>query len=340
VAFLSRAGVSARIDSPIFFVGMPRSGTTLIFEAFAARRDVAWLSQHLARFPQAPALAFLSRLTEVSPSMRRSVSRSDQLRPWLERLRVGPVEAYGFWERCCGEKFLFDYLLGVEATAPERACVRSRVAAILRYQGKPRFAAKITGPGRIGYLASIFPDARFVHVLRDGRAVVRSLMRVHFWREQGRMTEPAWRNGLTADDRADWERHGSSAMGLAAVQWRRVIQLTRAEAKVIAPERYAEIHYERFVDQPGAVLDAVADFCDLPPAPEVERFLAARFELRDMNYQWREHFPPADVDALGELLDTALPTAGYRVEPPGLADDGAPLRRPFGGRAIKPLGSG
>jgi hypothetical protein len=328
--------VSARIDRPIFFVGMPRSGTTLIFEAFAARRDVAWLSQHVARFPRMPALAVLSRLADVSPSMRRSVSRSDESRPRLERLRVGPVEAYGFWQDCCGEKFLFDYLLGVEATASERACVESRIARVLRYQGKPRFAAKVTGPGRIRYLSSIFPDARFVHVLRDGRAVVRSLMRVHFWREQGRMTEPAWQNGLTPEDVSDWEGHGGSAVGLAAVQWRRVIESTRAEAEAIAPERYAEIHYERFVADPGAVLDAVADFCELPRAPEAERFLATRFELRDMNYQWREHLPPADVEALDEVLRAALPAAGYRAEPPGLVDEGAPLCRPFGDLGAKP----
>jgi hypothetical protein len=332
--------MSARIDRPIFFVGMPRSGTTLIFEAFAARRDVAWLSQHVARFPRMPALAVLSRLADLSPSMRRSVSRSDEIRPWLERLRMGPVEAYGFWQDCCGDKFLFDYLLGIEATASERACVRSRIGGVLRYQGKPRFAAKVTGPGRVRYLSSIFPDALFVHVLRDGRAVVRSLMQVDFWREQGRMTEPAWRNGLTAEDRADWEGRGRSAVGLAAVQWRRVIESTRAEAKAIAPERYAELHYERFVAQPDAILDAVAEFCDLPHAPEAGRFLATRFELRDMNYQWREHLPPADVEALEELLRAALPAAGYRLEPPGLADDGALLRRPLDGLAVKPPGGG
>jgi hypothetical protein len=316
------------IDRPIFFVGMPRSGTTLLFEVFAARRDVAWLSQHLQRFPGAPALALVSRLADLTPRMRRSVSRSDQLRPWLEKVRVGPVEAYGFWERCCGERFLFDYLLGEQAPPDQRVCASAQVAKVLRYHGKPRFAAKVTGPGRIEYLSSIFPDARFVHVIRDGRAVVQSLLRVHFWRERDRMRKPAWRGGLTPEDLAEWERHGSSPLGLAAVQWKRVVESTRAEGAELASDRYAEVHYERFVTDPDAVLDAIAEFCDLPHSPEAQRFLRDRFTLQDMNFQWRERLESDDVVALNRLLGATLAKVGYQVEPPGLTGAVEHLSRP------------
>ena len=75
--------------------------------------------------------------------------------------------------------------------------MRATVAGVLRYHGKARFAAKLTGPARISYVSSIFPEARFVHVVRDGRAVVQSLMKVEFWGARDRMTRPAWENGLT-----------------------------------------------------------------------------------------------------------------------------------------------
>ena len=42
---------ASTVDRPIFFVGMPRSGTTLVFEAVAAHEDLAWLSQHVQRAP-------------------------------------------------------------------------------------------------------------------------------------------------------------------------------------------------------------------------------------------------------------------------------------------------
>jgi hypothetical protein len=322
--------VSGRpVDRPIFLVGMPRSGTTVIFEVFAARRDLAWLSQHLQRSPGTPALAMLSRMADLTPSMRRSVSRSDQLRPWLERLRVGPVEAYDLWEHCCGEKFRYDYLLGVHARPEESRCVRSTISKVARFQGKPRFAAKITGPARIGYLSSVFPDARFVHVVRDGRAVVQSLMRVQFWRQRERMHEPAWRNGLVEGDLADWERYERSPLALAAVQWRRVLESSREEAAGLAPDRYAEVRYERFVSQPREVLDAVASFCQLPRSARAEEFLETRFELRDMNFQWQERFDDGEIAMLNDLMGSTLEEFGYDVDPPGPSPASPALSTPF-----------
>ena len=46
----------ASVDRPIFFVGAPRSGTTVLFEIFAARDELAWPSQYLER---APGLRFM-----------------------------------------------------------------------------------------------------------------------------------------------------------------------------------------------------------------------------------------------------------------------------------------
>ena len=40
--------------------------------------------------------------------------------------------------------------------------------SILYWAGKTRFSAKLTGPSRINYLKSIFPRAKFMHMIRDG----------------------------------------------------------------------------------------------------------------------------------------------------------------------------
>jgi len=301
----------------------------VLFEGFAARNDLAWLSQYFERLPRLPAIAILSRATDLSPALRRRVSRSDQARPWFEPLKVGPSEAYEFWARCCGQKFLYDYLLGVEATPEERACVRSSIGRVLRYQRKPRFAAKITGPGRIGYLSSIFDDARFVHVIRDGRAVVRSLMNVDFWRGGDRMSGPAWEGGLSRDDITDWERFNRSPLALAAVQWRRVLRSAREEAGRVAPDRYAEVHYERFVAGPSEAMDGLASFCGLPVSREASEFLVRSLAPRDMNFQWREQFTPDEVTMVNDLLGGTLEEFGYGVEPAAAPDGGEVVSRPF-----------
>jgi hypothetical protein len=299
------------IRQPIFFIGMGRSGTTVMFEAFAAHPDLAWFSQYLARVPNAPIVATLSRVTDLAPSMRQATSRSDQIHPWLERLRVGPSEATQVWRRCCGRKFAYSYLLGVKATDEERRCLRRTVSSVLRYQGKPRFAAKITGPARLEYIMSIFPDARFVQVVRDGRAVVRSLMRVPFWRDTWRIDRPAWSGRFGDREAAQWKRYNRSPLALAAIQWRAVVRSGRQEAAQFAPTRYGEVRYEDFIADPHRVLDELATFCDLRSSPAPHEFLDKRIELRDMNVQPRAPLSDGELRMLDDLMGDTLAELGY-----------------------------
>ena len=104
------------VTRPVIFCGMGRSGTTLIFESFARNPVVGWFSYHFARFPRIPAISLATRISDLSPAFRKAVTRSDDRIPWLERFRDGPSEAYSVWEEYCGEKFVYDYLLDVEAT--------------------------------------------------------------------------------------------------------------------------------------------------------------------------------------------------------------------------------
>ena len=320
--------VERPITEPIFFVGMPRSGTTVLFEVVAAHPNLGWFSQHLDRTPGIPGVTLASRLADLSFAARRSITRSDQARPWVEKFRVGPSEAYNVWDRCCGDKFRNDYLLGVEASETERRCLRETVAQVLRYHGKSRFAAKITGPGRIVFLKSAFPDARVVHIVRDGRAVVQSLMRVPFWRDTYRMYEPAWRNGLGEADLADWNACKRSPLALAAVQWRRVVRSIREEAQ-FAGNRYVELCYEHFVLEPHEVLDELQEELGLVPVPAVHEFLDRRFMLRNMNFQWGDRFAPEDVRMLDALLGPTLEELGYGVDPPSPPSASVRIRRPL-----------
>jgi hypothetical protein len=48
-------------------------------------------------------------------------------------------------------------------------------------QGKPLFLHKFTGWPRTGFIRAVFPDARFIHIVRDGRAVVASEIRTSWW---------------------------------------------------------------------------------------------------------------------------------------------------------------
>ncbi|MGH2712972.1 MAG: sulfotransferase family protein [Thermoleophilaceae bacterium] len=318
------------LDKPVFLIGMGRGGSTMIFEVLAASPELGWFSRYLNLVPWFPPVAALSRLADVHPALRSSIGRSDQGGGWtrklrrVERARLGPNEAYRVWDCCC-EKSFAEGFLAVEAPGPERDRARALVSKVLRYQGKPRFVAKLTGPPRIAYLSSIFPDARFVHLIRDGRAVVQSLLKVPFWKDTFRLREPAWKGALTAEQLGRWEKLGRPPAALAALEWRRVIETARAEATDHAPGRYAELRYEDFLGDPHRSLDEIEDFCELSRDPKVHAFLARRYELRNMNAGWRSTLEPAEVEMLEELIGDLLLELGYEV--PYRAGEPAPRRR-------------
>jgi hypothetical protein len=141
--------------------------------------------------------------------------------------------------------------------------------------------------------------------------VVQSLMRVPFWGEGRRMQEPAWRNGLTEHDLAAGEARDRSRPALAAIQWRRVVESIWQEASPLAPDRYSELCYERFVSEP------LADCFGLTKSSQAHAFLNRRLDLRDMNFQWGDRFGSDEVAMLNDLMGTTLERLGYglRHEP-------------------------
>lgn len=282
----------------------------MTFAALAAHRDLGWYSQYMDRFPRLPLTAALNRLVEARASTRKRVFRYGESRTLADRLRIAPSEAYAVWQRCGGERFVYDFLLGVEADAREARCVRRRVRSTLRLQGKSRFAAKLTGPARIGYLTSIFPDARFVHLVRDPRAVIDSLLRVPFWKDTFRLESPAWRGGLGEADLAAWRSRGTPE-ALAAVEWGAVLRTARQEAERVAEERYLEVRFEDFLADPHAMLDRLHSFAGLGRDPGAHETLDRRLDVRDPGTGWRGRLSPSQVETIEALLREPMRELGY-----------------------------
>jgi hypothetical protein len=114
-------------------------------------------------------------------------------------------------------------------------------------------------------LALAFPDARFVHVVRDGRDVACSLLE-RGWLSAGRGGKdeagvphgPAPRFWVERE-RAD-EFPSASDARRAAWAWRRYVEAARVDGLAV------EVRYEHLVSDPAAVADSLAGELDLDPA--------------------------------------------------------------------------
>ena len=295
-------------------VGMGRSGTTAISEAIALHEEFGWISVNVEHLPRFPAIALLDRfvfLPGIGLHLRGKKKQKKGLVSFVKKYLPYPSETYSVWERFCGEKFSYDYLIGQTASAKERRQVVEYLKKILRFQGKPRFFAKFTGPPRIHYLNSIFPDAYFIHMIRDPRPVVSSLLNAEFLVRLGWLKKPWWRNGLPDNYVKEWEGTGRSPIALAAVQWKWIVELTWKEKALIPSERFLEVRYENFVKQPHETLRDIFRRVHLSDSAAAHDYISSVGKIENMNFKYKTFLNPKDIALVERITGETAKRAGY-----------------------------
>lgn len=301
-------------EKPVFVIGFPRSGTTVLSEAIAAHEDFGWISNYYNLMPSFPELSFLNRIIDI-PSigwrLRGKKKQNNSFLSVLRRLLPYSVEAYFFWEKYCGEKILYDYLLNHEADENEKKKINNAVLKILKFQGKSRFISKITGPSRISYLKSIFNDAIFIHAVRDPKAVVSSLMKVQFWKDGPGMKKPWWINGLSKESIAEWEDSGRDSIVLASIQWREIVKSAWDEKSKINKNDYIEIKYERFVENPKSVLNSILKQLGLNYSKNIDRYIATYGKTKNMNFKYKQDLQASELRTIMRVTGIVANKLGY-----------------------------
>jgi hypothetical protein len=297
---------------PVFFIGFPRSGTTLISEAFFRHDALGWPSLYSQWFPRKPWLNVARRVFDNQVINLAGQKASRHSRTLLgNRFLPQPAEAYRFWDLYAAHDFSRSYLRDRVADADSISRTRDAVQKLLKWQGRKRFVAKITGPPRIRFLNSIFPNAIFLHVVRDGRAAVHSLLNSTFWREKGGLKKPFWEGGLSQDDVQCWQAESNEPAVLAALQWKRIMEIAQLERKTIKPTCYCELRYEDFVQSPHELLRGLYEFCDLDDLPKAHKFLKKNSISLNLNDRYRTQFSESQVEKLSDLMQPMLSQYGY-----------------------------
>jgi Sulfotransferase family len=238
----------------------------------------------------------LNRLAPHFPARRRAVwFGSDTANAYVygrrralwERLFPMPVEGEPVY-RHCG--------IGQSLAATDSAQVarlRSTFASLRRWGGGTVFISKrIANNQRIPLLAAAFPEARFVHMMRDGRAVAYSLTRVDWW-DDGLI----WWYG---DTPRRWREQGGDPWELAARHWVRELTSIEEGLAAVPADRRFELRYEDLVRAPVSQLQQLARFVGLPDDPGWTAELG-RLRYPNKNEAWTERLAP-DVRARVESI--------------------------------------
>jgi Sulfotransferase family len=269
----------------VFIVGCGRSGTTLLRLMIDSHPDIA-----------IPPESYFSPRVPRTAAARGGAVDAERLRSYLSEQR---------WFRRWGmtDGTLREALPG-GATFAYGDALRRVYRGYAAEQGKPRYANKT--PDHVLMMPSLlrlFPEARFVHIVRDGRDVALSLGDVRF---------------------------GPDDVAGAARYWRLRVERGRAAGASLGTERYREVRYEDLIADPPAMLRSLCSFIGIRyddamlsyPDRAGERVVGAALRavpttrnvtrpptagLRD----WRSQMPSRDVVVWEAVAGRTLSAFGY-----------------------------
>ena len=274
-------------DRPVFILGSPRSGTTLLFEVLGASPNLSSLGveSHL--------------LWEMFHSLDGSGFGSHELGP-------------------------------EDITPKERRVLHwavDRISAGRRYLDKaPRNCL------RVPYLAALFPGAFFVHLKRDGRAAVSSL--ITGWRSGAEMFAgtkmprslriegyqgETWKFLVTPG----WEAYatGHALEEVCAFQWISANQSILAARPGVPDTRWIELSYEQFTRNPEHEAKELLERLELPQDQAVIERAAGLQQLVTKAVtapkpdKWRTE-NPREIERILAMIEPTMRKLGYEVGEP------------------------
>ena len=286
------------VKKPLFIVGTGRCGSSIFHKILSYHPQVTWLSPWCRDNPSKPERNRLAmRLLDLP------------LPATLVRKIVYTGEFYPFWSyyyqgfsEPCRDLYKED--------VADRTKIRIREAMEEMLSPKrPRLLIKITGWPRVGFLKEIFPDAKFIHIYRDGRSVVNSWLNVHWW--SGWRGPENWRWGeLTPEQKAKWDEYGKSFVVLAAIEWK-ILMTAYLKAKQTIPSKdFLEISYEDLCQGPSETFQMAATFAELEWSTGFGETVKS-FHLRNTNDKWQKDLNKVQQGMLCEYLKDTLQMYGY-----------------------------
>ena len=274
-----------------FFVGCGRSGTTLVRSMFDSHPDMAVVYESF----------FVSRLLR----RRRHYERPGAFD--LDRFTRELTGHFGFRKLGLSPAEVVERL-SEEAPATTADALRTVYVTYAGCQGKRRYGDKTPMyVNVIAVLARSLPEARFVHIVRDGRNVALAYLQ------------------------APW---GPASLVEACLYWKQNVERGRQAGRRLGPGRYREVSYERLTEDPEAVLAELCPFLELDFDPAMLRYFERTDEvmatIRNRQHHqglskpvtrgvrdWRSQMAPDDVRTFEALAGPLLDELGYERASPG-----------------------
>ena len=297
---------------PVFLISTGRAGSTALFKVMTHHPEMAYLTGFaepglfklpFRRFRRSRALPrlyfnrFVLNLSDL-PFVGSTV-----------RTIAKPVEVYPFWHQLFGGMTAtYRDLQGGDVSDKARKRISSTLQE-LPVGKKTIPLIKLTGWPRAGFFGEIFPDAKFIHLIRDGRAVANSFINVDFW--NGWKGPRQWRYGpLPLRYQEEWDYWDQSFVALAAIQWKILIDAFEKARDFISADKWCTVKYEEFCSAPVHVLQETFEYLGVKWSQKLEKAVL-KSNCNNHNDKWKDDLANHQQKILEAVLHTHLSKYGY-----------------------------
>jgi hypothetical protein len=281
------------MPSPIFIVGANRSGTTLLRLILNAHSRIA--------IPEE--LIYFDSFLEGVP-IEQWESPGLSVRKFQNFVEKFLTENCRFLNELEKHQLKRDILEGPHDL---RHPYKKTLESWARHWNKPRWGEKT--PGNLFYadvIVEMFPSARFIHMVRDPRAVVASMQGASFFPNDIVFNALSWRKHV---------REGLSTL-----------------TENVSADQRTTIRYEDLVSEPEETVQKLCTFLDEPYEPQVlqfhenaERYMkeeatssfntrATRPITASRTDAWKHQFTDEEVATIECLCPTEMEAFGYPYE--------------------------
>jgi len=287
-----------------FIVGTGRCGSTLLHEIIAKHSDASFLTDFEDRHSR---LKFLGKWGSA-------LYRNNHLALTKKgRRRFIPTEAYRLISREVSPIYVRPCRdLTAEDVSP---WMKDKFTQFFnrRYSkyGKPVLTHKYTGWSRIGFFSTIFPEAKFIHIVRDGRAVASSWLQMKWW--GGYEGPDNWLWGeLTESQKQQWKKDNYSYATLAGLGWNRLMDSYDESSQSLDSERYLSVRYEDFLEAPEEQLKKMLEFTELDWSQDFQHQFS-KFSIRKGRAKAFENdLSTKQLECLERTITDKLVQHGYK----------------------------
>lgn len=276
--------------APVLVVGHGRSGTTIVVTLLRRYLDIAFgtesqfIVRYLRRLPSYGDLGSDANLSRLIHDIAR------------ERFFMRTEANFGF------DLDQRAVLGTVRAAAPGSnqgifvTLVDAMFGQLAHYFGFERWGDKTPEYSlHMPVLLELFPQAQFIHVLRDGRDVTLSTFHTHF---------------------------GAKNMVMGAEEWQTSVTAVRAAAEHLPADQYCELKYEELLEDPATVFEGLIGFLGIADEDGRLRMFIREHIHRDLKagnaLRWRLLLSERDNERFERVAGTTLRECGYEVRTPVL----------------------